>query len=282
MKTILDFFINASVWVAVAVTALVGVTYLNMEEVISNHLLWVVFFGTIFGYNFIKYFEKAQMDSFKNNTSGFGLMEIFKQFKRLTVREKLTFQLSIISALICVVLFFKLEIKTQLALLIPLVLTFCYAVSLGYKSLRNISGIKIYIVAFVWAFVSVLLPVIESEIELSVDVWIMLLQRFVFVVALILPFEIRDLSVDDQLLSTFPQKKGVRNTKFYGILLLMLFFFLEFFKDELLEINLTVMPLIFLTTLLFLVLTKENQSKYYSSFFVEGIPVLWLLLLLIF
>jgi len=282
VNNILDFLINASVWVAVAVTALVGVTYLNLEIAISNSLLWFVFFGTIFGYNFIKYFEKEQVDDLKNNKANFGVKSVFQQFKGLTIQEKLTFQLSVISVLICVVLFFKLEIKTQLALLIPLVLTFCYAVSLGYKTLRNISGIKIYIVAFVWAYVGGGLPVVESEIELSVDVWILLFQRFVFVVVLILPFDIRDLSVDDKELGTLPQKIGVRNTKFYGLLLLLLFFFLEFFKDELVTINLIVIPLIFLITLLFLVLSKEKQSKYYSSFFVEAIPIVWLILLMVF
>jgi len=277
IKNIFDFLINASVWVAIAVTALVGVTYLNLEVAVSNNLLCFIFFGTIFGYNFIKYFEKEQVGGLD-----FGTKEIRKQFERLTIRKKITFLLSVISALISAVLFFKLEIKTQLALIIPSVLTFCYAVSLGYRTLRNISGIKIYVVALVWTITSVLLPVLESEIELSSDIWILLFQRLVFVVVLILPFEIRDLSVDDKNLGTLPQGIGVRNTKFYGILLLMVFFFLEFFKDELFEANLIVIPIVFLITMLFLVLSKENQSNYYSSFFVEGIPIIWFALLMIF
>jgi len=277
IKNIFDFLINASVWVAIAVTALVGVTYLNLEVAVSNNLLCFIFFGTIFGYNFIKYFEKEQVGGLD-----FGTKEIRKQFERLTIRKKSTFLLSVISALISALLFFKLEIKTQLALIIPSVLTFCYAVSLGYRTLRNISGIKIYVVALVWTITSVLLPVLESEIELSSDIWILLFQRLVFVVVLILPFEIRDLSVDDKNLGTLPQGIGVRNTKFYGILLLMVFFFLEFFKDELFEANLIVIPIVFLITMLFLVLSKENQSNYYSSFFVEGIPIIWFALLMVF
>jgi len=281
VKNILDFLINASVWVAIAVTALVGVTYLNLEVVVSDSLLYFVFFGTIFGYNFIKYFEKGQVNDLKNNRLDFGVKKIFKQFEKLTILEKRTFQLSVISVLICVVLFFNLKIKTQLALIVPSVLTFCYAISLGYKTLRNISGIKIYVVALVWAVISVLLPVLESEIDFETDVWVLLLQRFVFVVVLILPFDIRDLSIDNKILRTLPQNIGVRNTKLYGVLLLMLFFFLEFFKDELLGVNLIVIPFIFLITLLFLVLSKEKQSKYYSSFLVEGISVFWLILLLV-
>ena len=250
MKNILDFLINASVWVAIAVTALVGVTYFNLEVVISDSLLYFVFFGTIFGYNFIKYFEKGQVDDLKNNRLNFGAKKIFKQFKKLTTLEKRTFLLSVISVLICVVLFFNLKIKTQLALIVPSVLTFCYAISLGYKTLRNISGIKIYVVALVWAVISVLLPVLESEIDFETDVWVLLLQRFVFVVVLILPFDIRDLSIDNKNLRTLPQNIGVRNTKLYGLLLLMLFLLLEFFKDELLDVNLIVMPFIFFNSII--------------------------------
>lgn len=279
---IIDFGIKSSVWVSVSVTALVAVTCIILEIRINSNLLIFVFFGTIFGYNFIKYFEKAQINNLKCAEGYFDLNKKVKQFKKLKVREKLIFQLSVISALICCVCVYSFKINTQLWVIIPLVLTFGYAVSFGYKTLRNISGLKIYVVAIVWVFVSVLLPIIESEIELSTDVWIILFQRFIFVVVLILPFEIRDLSIDDEILRTLPQNIGVRNTKLYGLLLLMAFYFLEFFKDELLEVNLVIMSLVFLITLLFLVLAKEKQSKYYSSFFVEGIPILWLVLLLVF
>ena len=281
LSKIVGLCVDSSIWVAISVASLVGVTSYNLQLPVDIVLLLVVFFGTIFGYNFIKYFEKTQLKGFQLNKLTFDYNCFVEEFKKLKYKERVIFIISSISLMLSFLLLLKLGGSTVLSLLIPAVFTFCYAVSLGYKTLRNISGIKIYVVAFVWAFVSVLLPVIEKEIELSYDVWILLLQRFVFVVVLILPFEIRDLSVDDKLLGTLPQRIGVKNTKIYGLLLLMVFFFLEFLKDELLAINLLVMPLIFLTTILFLVLSSEKQSKYYSSFFVEGVPVLWFLLLMV-
>jgi len=281
LKNILDFFINSSIWVAIAVTALIEVTYFNLEVAANENLLFAAFFGTIFGYNFIKHFEKEQVKGISFEVFDLGVRGVLKQFEKLTLLQKVIFQLSVISALVVFALFFRFHIKTQLVLLISSVLTFCYAVSLGYSTLRNISGIKIYVVALVWAFVTVLLPVLEGEIEFTSDVWILLLQRFVFVIVLILPFDIRDLSVDDKKLGTMPQKIGVQKTKFYGLFLLMVFFFLEFFKDEVLAINTVILPLVFLVTVLFLTLAKEKQPKYYASFFVEGIPVLWFGLLMV-
>ena len=46
-----------------------------------------------------------------------------------------------------------------------------------------------------------------------------------------LPFEIRDMQYDSLKLSTIPQRIGVMKTKIIGVFML-LFFLLEFFKDE--------------------------------------------------
>jgi len=281
IKKIIDFSIKSSFWVATAVCALVGVTYENFEIPANNYFLIFVFFGTVFGYNFIKYFEKEQLHGIRYSEFKSIIVGILKKYSLLQTPAKYIFLWSVSGLLICFFCFLMLDLKTQCLLLIPLFLTICYAVSFGRKTLRNISGIKIYIVGITWALITVLFPIIEEGLLLTTDVWVTFLQRFLFVIILILPFEIRDLLIDDKLLRTLPQKYGVRNTKLYGLLLLMLFFFLEFFKDESLHVNLIVMPLVFLITLLLLALSSEKQSKYYSSFFVEGIPILWLILLLV-
>ena len=275
-KNILDFSIDASVWVAISVAAFVGVTCLNIEISLDVNLMSFVFFGTIFGYNFIKYFEKKKIVALE-----FDAKKLAEQFATLSIKQKTTLLLSVLSVLICSVLFIEFAIETKLALIFSLILTLFYAVSFGYTTLRNIKGIKIYIVALVWVLVTVLLPIMESKLMFTSDILILMFRRFIFIVVLILPFDIRDVSVDDKALGTLPQRFGIKVAKLYGLVLLMLFFFLEFFKDELLAVNIIVMPFIFLTTLLFLFLAKENQSKYYSSFFVEGIPVFWFVLLMV-
>jgi len=83
-------------------------------------------------------------------------------------------------------------------------------------------------------------------------------------------------------LATIPQKIGIKKTKTIGVLLGMLFFFLEFFKDELSPIQITISLIITIVMLLLLVFARVNQGRYYSSFWVEGIPIFWLLLILIF
>ncbi len=149
------------------------------------------------------------------------------------------------------------------------------------QNLREISGLKVYVIALVWMAVTVILPLLNNAIEFQADSYIMMIQRFLYVLVLMLPFEIRDLNYDSLKLATIPQKIGVKNTKVIGALLLMVFLMLEFFKDELSGNSILVMLLITFITLLFLVSSKKMQTKYYTAFWVESLPVWWFVLVVL-
>ena len=102
------------------------------------------------------------------------------------------------------------------------------------------------------------------------------LQRYIFVIAATLPFEIRDLKLDHPNLSTWPQRWGVKKTKILGLILLIFFIFLEALFTFSSRFEVTAMIAIIL--MFFILLSKKEQPKYFSSFWVEGIPILWLLL----
>jgi hypothetical protein len=98
---------------------------------------------------------------------------------------------------------------------------------------------------------------------------------------LLLPFEIRDLQYDDLELKTLPQRYGVANTKIFGSFMVVLFFFVTFLKDEIPLMDLVSKSILFLVLGGLMYITKRNQSAYFSSFWVEAIPVGWYLILLI-
>ena len=99
---------------------------------------------------------------------------------------------------------------------------------------------------------------------------------------LLLPFEIRDLKYDSLKLATLPQQIGVKETKVVGCLLLIAFYFLEFFKDDINATAISISLIVTFITVLLLIFSRKKQSKYYSSFFVESIPIWWLIMLLMF
>ncbi|HNQ27895.1 MAG TPA: hypothetical protein PKL92_08255 [Aquaticitalea sp.] len=269
LKRILDFYINSSVHVALSVFSMSWVTLRKFQLPFDADLLCFVFFAAVTGYNFVKYFGLAKF----HYRSLAGWLKAIQMFSFYCFVALCFFAL-------------RLPVKTLFFIAGFGVVTFLYAIPFlpkrffmdQQKNLRDIGGLKVYVIGFVWAGVTVLLPLFHQGYPFHADVWLTFFQRFVFVIILMLPFEIRDLQYDSLRLSTIPQKIGVRNTKIMGVLWGMLFFFLEFFKDDLDPNEIIITLIIAVITLIFVVLAKKEQSKYYSAFWVEGIPLLWLML----
>ena len=273
LKQLLDFYINSSIHVALSAFSMAWITLLKFEQPLDFWVLAFVFFATVTGYNFVKFFGLAKF----HHRSLSGWLKVIQVF-----------------SMICFVImcFCALHLQTKSLIYIAAfgIITFLYAIPFlpsrlfidKQKNLRSIGGLKIYVIGLVWVGVTVLLPLLNNGYTFNADVWLTSFQRFVFVVVLMLPFEIRDLQYDSLRLSTIPQKIGIKNTKFIGINLGVLFFLIEFFKDELRPKEIIISGMIAVVILLFLVFSKKKQSKYYSSFWVESIPMLWLALHLVF
>lgn len=264
LKQLFNFYINSSIHVAFSVVSLTWITFLTVGFPASHTVLLFLFFATITGYNFVKYFGVAKF-----------------HHRRLTNWLKWIQLLSFICFLLMCYYALKLEVRTYVFLLALAVLTVFYAIPVFSKqksNLRNVSGIKVYLIALVWAGVTVFVPIINADYSVNADVIILGVQRFLYVLILMLPFEIRDLKYDALNLSTIPQKLGVKKTKNLGVLLLVGFFVLEFLKKETHGNTILALLIITILTAIFVRLSKIDQNKYYCSFWVEGLPILWLLL----
>jgi len=67
-----------------------------------------------------------------------------------------------------------------------------------WLALRDIPFLKIFVIAFVWALVTGLLPLISSKdlIQINLQHILFLTKQFLFVVAITIPFDIRDMKYD--------------------------------------------------------------------------------------
>lgn len=272
LKQIFDFYINSSIHVALAVYALSWITLKQFDVSYDENILYFNFYATITGYNFVKYFGLAKF----HHRSLANWLKVIQVF-------------SFISFILMGYYAYNLQPKTLLYILGLGMITFFYAVPFLPKklfmdskhNLRSIVGLKVYIIALVWAGVTVVLPLVNNDHAINFDVLVTTVQRYLFVIVLILPFDIRDLQYDSLRLSTIPQRIGVKNTKIIGVLLLMLFFFLEFLKDELVVGQIINLLIVVFVTMLFIIFSNEERGKYYSVFWVEGLPILWLILVLL-
>lgn len=263
LKAIFDFYLDASIHVAVAVISMAGVTFHLLGSSSDIHLLGFIFFSVIVCYNFIKYGVEAYKYLIVSNAYH-KIIQIF----------------SFVSFAFAIYFLLQLDEEIWVATVVLGVLSALYAVPLlpRAKNLRNLAGLKIYIVAFVWAGFSVLLPVLDAKISLDWDFAVTFIQRMLLVLILILPFEIRDLQWDDKNLRTLPQLLGTKNTKRLGVGLTLIFFLLTFLKDDLHQREIVLRAILCIVIILVLRSKKRMESKYFVMFWVEAIPVFWFFL----
>ena len=260
LKNMFDIYLWGSMHVAMAVLALVLMTNHMFKLSFNLPMAGFAYCGTMFSYNFMKY-------------------ESWYRFKRtISLRLKIITGLSIIAFLGAIVFFFMLRRPTQITAVVFFGLTALYTVPVFPKSssLRNLSGMKVYIVALCWAGVTTLMPLIDVGVDISTDVILKFCQRFLLVLILILIFEIIDLREDDPMLRTIPQIIGVKMTKWLNIILLIPFYCLEFFKSDVDGKQLLVNIVLVAATALFTIFATPERNKYYTLFWVESIPIFWL------
>lgn len=248
-----------------AVVALTLITYLSLNISIDRSLVAFVFFGSITGYNFVKYAEVAGLHH-RSLTKSLRWIQIFSFFSFL---------------LMC---FFGFDLSREVLLTLAVLgsLTLFYAVPVfsRKRNLRSLRGLKIFIVAIVWSGVTVLLPLFQKGDMITWDVWMIFIQRFLFVVTITLPFEIRDVQFDSEALGTIPQRIGKKRTQLLGALFLLFLLCIEFLKDAF-SYDMTIKTLcICMITSIGIYLSNEKQSRYFASFWIESLPLVWLLLYL--
>jgi hypothetical protein len=267
LKQWLQIYINSSIHVSLSASALTYITILEFGQTPNFYLLWLVFFSTIVAYNFIKYFGLAQ-----------------SHHRTLTKQLKLTLWISLLAFGGCLWCLNSLSRSTFVLFLLSGAITFLYAIPIGLRqrivvgrNLRAISGLKIFVISLVWTIVTVVIPLVEQQIPIGKVALLYAVQRFVFIMVLMLPFDIRDMVYDQLKLGTVPQLLGLFWTKIAGVIGVTCVVVLAHISQT------DNSPLLITCALLLIALLKSSpeRSFNYSAFWVEALPIVWLMLCLI-
>ncbi|MEX2397333.1 MAG: hypothetical protein WD491_09915, partial [Balneolales bacterium] len=260
-----EFYLKSSTHVSLAVTAFSGITMLHLDIKSNPCLLLFIFLGTITGYNFIKYAAIARLQHFSLSNS---------------LRMIQVYSLICFVGLVWVAFKLSAPVLFTAAALGLLNLLYAFPFYNGQFNLRNITGAKIFVIALVWTGVTVWLPVLDGEISFSLDIGIASIQRLMFVIVLTLPFDIRDIHFDTEQLGTVPQLMGVEKTRNIALLLLGLILFLDILRPSTDWHEFGVLLIATVVTAWLVRKSVIQQNKYYATFWVEGVPVLWWILLM--
>jgi 4-hydroxybenzoate polyprenyltransferase len=258
----LRVFVYANFWVAGAVYALTRIT----EIIIDAHhesLAILNAAGTLVIYGFARYFEGP--------SEGETTSKITAWRKRMPNLTKLSILGGAVFAIIELVhigslgLFLHYLIGAAVALLYPLP----WIMRNRGGGLRSVPGLKLFVISFVWAFTTGFLPAIWN----GQNGWWWFLERFLWTMALTIPFDVRDVKMDAQSIKTLPHVIGPRNSIYLAHACIWLSFALMVLVFGLPLVSTFLLYLFFAVAI---IVARAELGDLYYSFFIEGLP--WFLL----
>lgn len=274
----IHLIVFSNFFVSLCVAALTYRTFLYFNLTLSNAMLVLVFSATYFIYNFQRLVRMNQKEIDETNI-GFRMRWVYKN------KQPIIFTI-VIAAIILVVSLFYINIKTIIALAIMGFFSVVYVVRFipynnKWLALRDIPFLKIFVIAFVWALVTGMLPIISSKdlIQINLQHILFLTKQFLFVVAITIPFDIRDMKYDvEKGIKTFPLVVGVKKVIILGVLLLLGFIAIasyEFLVFQNITMSLWIAEIItILLVAVLLLLSKKQQPELFYSLIIEGTSLL--------
>lgn len=182
--------------------------------------LFLIFFATLFEYNLHRLITVLTNKKAINSDKHSWVKKHLKLFYLIVFISIVGFCMTVLQA--------KKEVLLILAPIAMLTLFYSTPISKRAEAtlrLRQIPFLKIFLIAFVWSLATTLLPIIESEKTFShIHISVILLERFLFIFAITVPFDIRDMAADNSSgLKTLPLLIGEKKSIVLATSVLFLF-----------------------------------------------------------
>jgi len=218
----------------------------------------------------------------------------YKRVRWFFSHYRLMVTFTIVSLLSLIPLFFLISIESRILMVFLSIISFFYSIpifAIGDQKfgLRNIPWLKQFLITLVWTMSTVLLPILEAQhfhlTSISMrDTTILIAKRFLFIAALTVPFDIRDLFDDRKSgLKTVPVVWGEKNAYLFCQVLLAGYVVLLFlFRNNGFNPNFWALTITTVLTGWLIFKSKWKKDEYYYFFFMDGVLILQYLVLLLF
>ncbi len=240
--------LKSQLWVALMMSCLCLFFGLLHQSVDYNRI-FIAFFGTLTAYNFIAF-------------------QAFRNRKLLYKTPGILF----LTGAGCLGYFLWRESSWELIKNFLFLSVFAFLYNSGFLVIqfRNISLLKIFIIAFVWTW---FILRIGNEIPLSLEEFLIV---FLFIVGITIPFDISDMERDS--IQTIPKVLGIRKSKYLSCFCLAgsCFLFGWIFYEKM---NFVISwSLAGLLTAILVLFMKNKNSHFYTRFWIEACSSLPLIL----
>jgi len=133
--------------------------------------------------------------------------------------------------------------------------------------MREIPHLKIHLIGLSWSAVLILFPAINESIEVSLF-WVGF-AHYCYVVAVAIPFDIRDTKYDQPKQKTIPQVIGIPGARVLALLLLVVFTLIMLYLNHNLWFN-WLFYVSVLTQMGLIIMMNVNRSDMYTAGWIDG------------
>ena len=282
MKAIFNYFVFGSWWVSLCAAALGLLTWIELTDYWWHGPLFIFIFGStlvVYNMNMISGLSELR-ESGTESERHHWCME-----NGVLMKSTLAFGL-LLSA---VSVWFLNEVIWFLMLPLGLV-ALAYTIPIVRKEankirIREIGLWKIFLIASVWTGMTVILPAVHLygfEQIFALNSLQLAIGRFLFILAITIPFDIRDLANDAHKgVRTIPSVLGWKRSVLFSQVLLVAFLLLIWFRlgaNHPFFIGYAISTII---TMIFVAIASPKRSDFYCSFWLEGTMLLQFLAVLL-
>ena len=256
-KRFLEHIIYSNFVVSISIGML---SYGICHQLKINHSEWYslfVFSSTFFTYNVQRFVKATQNKSNKTNL-----------VKWLNLHRRQQYILVVISFILLIISFLKVYTFGFFSIILlgaSALVSLFYVLPIKNKSLRDIPHLKIHLISLI-CLIAIGFFQLINENDFELKNWLFVGAHYFFILAIAIPFDIRDLQHDNPSQKTIPQVFGELPSKLLSLFLLLLYTSLILDIKPALFSNFAFLFFIFATSI---VLLNVNQDR--SEFFFSGI-----------
>ena len=283
IQSAIHFAADCNLWIALCAFGFIAQSFIIYNVPIGNSDAWYMLFAFCNTYIIYNLHRIITIPAKEVETLS-GMHGFIAQHK------KWVYAAMLFAAMLSFICLFFMSGKSIIALAVLGAVAVFYTFPLPFGiRLRDFGFLKPFIVATVWSFVAVLVPLANYIQDDVLYISLLWLNRFLFIAAITIPFDVRDLKFDKVNLKygTIPMKIGKLRTYWLSQGLLMISampLLVVLFLEHTIEAHLIPLLMWYLITssiIRFNLKSKTEVSEYQYTFWLDGTMVLGYLMFLI-
>jgi 4-hydroxybenzoate polyprenyltransferase len=277
-KPAADLIFYSNLWISLGAASMVWETYLLLGQIVDFFYVAFAFCATMAIYNLDRLVVLNKL-TLTGNVRHQWIVE----------NKYILFVSFALCGVFLGVSIFYLPIKIIIFLSHLAVISIAYSIPMfthrkEKRSLRSLNGLKIFLIAYVWMAATAMLPSLAAGHSLlEASVISITLRRGLFIFAITIPFDIRDLRTDHEAgLRTLPGIFGVKKSQWLAIFCLVVFTILAAFDHSLYSPSFYALLISAISTAPLVFIASEHFNEYYFAGLLDGTILVQFLLVYIF